>query len=198
MKKKIKIKKLMLFGILFIFVICLFGYIVYGEINFIKRYDDINLYKNDNYLTLSTSNAYSFSSKNCYKYFPKYDDFIKKDNINKFYVFDGSETLGRTAVSFVLEIKFINLFDYNEYVSYVLNRCAYTDKFNINYKNYECLVTTNKEFTKFYYKDVRPYAFGMFCMNEDKLIIRYIYYRDIEIAIDEKFKNVFKNTNCEW
>ena len=53
----------------------------------------------------------------------------------------------RTKIE-ALEQGFDNVNDYNEYICYELDRCSYTDSFDVNYEKYECLVTTNKEFTK--------------------------------------------------
>lgn len=198
MKSRRKTIRIVLLGIVSLLVTLIICYIIYGEINFIKRYEGIDLYENNTYLSLSDSTEYLYASQYCSQYFPQYDVINEKDIINGVYIFDGSKTLGRTSISFVLEIKFENTNDYNEYVCYELDRCSYTDSFDVNYEKYECLVTTNNEFTKYYSKDDRPYCFGMFCMNKDELIIRYVYFENVGVAVDEKFLSVQKNTNCEW
>ena len=43
-----------------------------------------------------------------------------------------------------------------------------------------------------------PFALGMLCLNETELKVRYIYYKNIEWAVDKKYEDVFKYTNCKW
>ena len=126
-----------------IFCISIFTFIVNYDIKKIKLYNELELYRGDNYLYLNDDKEYCFAANKANLYFPDYSNFPFEDNVDKFYIFDGSKTLGRTSISFVLEIKFENTNDYNEYICYELDRCSYTDSFDVNYEKYEFLVTTN-------------------------------------------------------
>ena len=56
----------------------------------ISKYDNINLYINNSYDTLSEYDLYQRTSANCKKFIPAYKDFEYKQHITGFYVFDGT------------------------------------------------------------------------------------------------------------
>lgn len=196
-KHKIKIQIILLSLIVLIFSSYI-GCLIYSNINDIERYDNIALYKTNDYLLLNNQDTYIDVSNRSNVFFPKYDDFVNKDIINGFYIFDGRMTITRTSLSFVLELKFENLQEYEEYLTYEMDRCSYTNKYNISHKNYECLITIDKNITYYRYNKDIPYAFGMLCYNKDRLIIRYVYFEECEGPVEKNFKIVFKNTNCDW
>ncbi len=166
----------------------------------IKRYDDINLYINGNYNELYDHSYFKSASMGCAEYLPKYDEFEYKENIKGFYVFDGSITVIRTSLSFVLELQFQNVEEYEQFILYEYNRCEYDFdyEFDIRYHGYECYITKSDKITSYYYEQNIPFQFGMLCQNYEKLNIRYVYFRECESSVDKEFSVVFRNTNCEW
>lgn len=200
MKRKIKI---FLFAILIVFSILLLSFRIYTEFNSIERYDDINLFIDDSYLKLNdykdyNDTVYKGASKKSKYFFPDYSEFANIEIINGFYIFDGSKTIHRCSLSFVLDLKFDNLQDYENYLANELTRCNYTSQFNISYNNYECLITTDETYTYYHVNKKVPYEFGMLCYDKENFIIRYVYFRECGYEVDEKFDIVFKNTNCDW
>ena len=164
----------------------------------IKLYDDISLYVDSEYNQLSDNYIYKITSDNCANYLPGYNEFEFKDNINGFYVFDGSKTVLRTSISFVLELQFKKTSEYERFISYEYSRCEYDFDKIISYNGYECHITKSKDLTYFYYEKDIPYQFGMLCKNIEMQKVRYVYFRECESSVDERFNVVFQNTNCDW
>lgn len=169
----------------------------YGQSK-IARYADLSLYIEDNYKTLSTNNLYGITSDNCKSYLPSYETFPYKENLNEFYVFNGTKSFLQKSISFVLELQFQNIAEYEEFLTYEYSRCDYDFDTTISHNDYECFITNNSELTYFYFEEDIPYQFGMLCRNEEELKIRYVYFRECELSIDDQFNIVFQNTNCEW
>lgn len=195
-------KKKVILGIVFLLIYCMILSIPllksYDD-SLILKYDDINLYINNDYVFLNDSNIYKNTSANCMKYLPKYNEFEYKDNIKGFYIFDGKKTLLSTSISFVLELEFINSYKYEEFISYENSRFEYNYDMNIKKNDYECYLVKNQYLTFYSYKNSLPYQFGMLCLNYKKQNARYIYFIECEEpCVDKEFNIVFKNTNCDW
>ena len=164
----------------------------------ILRSDNLDLYINDNFESISNYDIYKRTSNNCKSYFPKYENFEYKEFVYGFYVFDGSSTLLQTSISFVLELRFLDAIAYENFYDYEINRVDYNDDFIVEYKDYSCLITDEDNFTFCYYDQHIPFQFGMLCMNKNKLSARYVYFRECESQVDKHFNIVFENTNCDW
>ena len=164
----------------------------------ILRSDNLDLYINDNFESISNYDIYKRTSNNCKSYFPKYENFEYKEFVYGFYVFDGSKTVLRTSISFVLELQFQKTSEYERFISYEYSRCEYDFDKIISYNGYECHITKSKDLTYFYYEKDIPYQFGMLCKNIEKQKVRYVYFRECESSVDERFNVVFQNTNCDW
>ena len=65
MKSRRKTIRIVLLGTVSLLVTLIICYIIYGEINFIKRYEGIDLYENNTYLSLSDSTEYLYASQYC-------------------------------------------------------------------------------------------------------------------------------------
>lgn len=164
----------------------------------ILRFDDVDLYINDEYTVLNNNDVYKRASENCSSYFPRYEDFGYKKNIVGFYIFDGTKTLTHTSISFVLELQFQNTGEFEQFISYEYSRCEYYFDIKIKHNEYECYITESRNLTYYYFEQDIPYQFGMLCENHEKLKIRYVYFRECESTVDEQFEIVFQNTNCNW
>ena len=164
----------------------------------VKRYADINLYINNSYGELSDHEIYKATSERCMSFIPSYDNFEYREFVKGFYVFDGKESFSNTSISFVLELQFDNIEEYEQFVIYEHNRYEYTDEFNIRYNGYNCYIVQDATLTHTYSNEKIPNSFGMFCVNQETLIARYIYFRECEFSVDPKFNIVFQNTNCAW
>ena len=164
----------------------------------IIRYSDINLYINNNYDKLIDHYGFDFFCNRAKQYLPEYDAFEYKQFIKGFYLFDGAYTFGHTQISVVLELQFNNSQEYEKFVAYELERCEYTNRFNISRNGYICYITVNENFTLYRYQAERPHIFGMLCENKDNLTVRYVYFDEGEAHVDEQFNWVFTGTNCEW
>ena len=187
--------------VIFIVVTIMFFSVVscaFDNKNNVIRYDDINLYLDNSYIELLEDDIYKRTSNNCANYLPKYESFQFNEFVKAFYVFDGRKTLSHTSISFVLELQFDSLEVYEQFLSYEHKRCEYTNKFDISFNGYICSISTNENITHYYYGEEIPFQFGMLCKNEDKLSIRYIYFRECKGVVDKQFKIVFENTNCNW
>ena len=86
----------------------------------------------------------------------------------------------------------------NEFLEYEYTRYEYDSNSIILKNDYECYLCLNEDITQYYYGEHMPYALGMLCLNEKDIKIRYVYYVNIEHSIDNKFNDVFQNTNCTW
>lgn len=159
--------------------------------------EDVKLYFNDNYQHFSDSDNYRWAAEKCMDYLPDYEDFDYKDNIKAFYIQDGSRTFV-IWISFVLKLQFDSMEQYREYIAYEHNRCAYTNKFNVQKNGYQCFVVENEDLTLYRYKDELPFLFGMLCENEEHLTVRLVYFYDLEGILEENFEYVFRKTNCKW
>lgn len=178
---------------------CVFIGLLFSADDDIITYDDINLYITEEYLNLDDDSVYKGTSEDCQSFLPEYNGFEFTENVNGFYIFDGRATFTRTTLSFVLELKFDTIEEYEQFVLYEHQRCNYTDKYNVSYNGYDCCVTTDEELTSFWYKEELPFKFGMICQNKDELCARYVYVRVCELSsVDEEFLEVFECTNCDW
>ena len=164
----------------------------------VLSYSDINLYINNNYDTVIDDEQYRYTSNSARMFFPSYEDFEYKDCLKGFHIFDGTKTV-YGCYSFVLELQFDDVEEYEQFVIYEHNRCAYTDKFNISHNGYECYITLDEEITSYCYGREYPFRFGMLCENQEILTVRYVFYRKWEGSCGfNNFNEVFKNTNCAW
>lgn len=164
----------------------------------IIRYSDINLYINNNYDKLIDHYGFDFFCNRAKQYLPEYDAFEYKQFIKGFYLFDGAYTFGHTQISVVLELQFNNSQEYEKFIAYEHDRCEYTNKFNISRNDYICYITVDEDYTKYRYQAERPHKFGMLCENKNNLTVRYVYFEELEVDVDEQFNRVFTGTNCEW
>ena len=172
--------------------------IIDHENSYLITYNDINLYAEDAYFNLSTDEDYLFVSKKCSEYLPKSEGFKYWDNIKGFYIHDGAKTLTLTAISFVLELQFENTKEYEDFLKEEHDRWSYTDKFNIQKNAYHCFITESQDITYDTNDNGLPLTFGMVCENKQDLVVRLIYYSDMEGLLKEDFEYFFKTTNCEW
>lgn len=140
----------------------------------------------------------SLYEMNEYYFLPSYNEFEYKENITGFYTYDSSNTLFGGSVSYVLELQFATKKVYNEFLEYEYTRYEYDSNSIILKNDYECYLCLNEDITQYYYGEYMPYALGMLCLNEKDIKIRYVYYVNIEHSIDNKFNDVFQNTNCTW
>ena len=200
--KKNNLKKVLIISIVFACILLFnLGILLFTpwEESQISKYDNINLYINNSYDTLSEYDLYQRTSANCKKFIPAYKDFEYKQHITGFYVFDGTKTYTRTAISFVLELQFDDIKSYEQFLSYEYDRQKYTNNYEITYIDWTCLAVSDENLTYYAYQKSIPYQFGLLCKNEKKLKIRYVYFRECELSsVDNKFRQVFKDTNCTW
>lgn len=164
----------------------------------IIRYSDINLYINNNYDKLIDHYGFDFFCNRAKQYLPEHDEFEYKQFIKGFYLFDGAYTFGHTQISVVLELQFNNSQEYEKFIAYEHDRCEYTNKFNISRNDYICYIAVDEDYTKYRYQAERPYMLGMLCENKNNLTVRYVYFEERELDVDEQFNRVFTGTNCEW
>lgn len=198
MKNKEKKIIILISIVSFLIVLITISLIGIADSKKILKYDDLNLYKSNNYELLNNNDIYKRTSNNCKLFIPEYNDFEYSQFANGFYIFDGTNTLTYTSVSFVLELQFNTTQEYEQFILYEHDRCEYTNKYNIIYHGYECFVTVDENYTYFYYEKDIPYQFGLLCENKNNLMIRYVYFRECESSLEEQFDVVFKNTNCDW
>lgn len=198
MKKHKGTKFIILITVALLFTLVLIPLMDAFDLQKITKHDDITLYINNDYDLLNDNEIYKKTSNNCKDFLPKYNDFIYRQFVKEFYIFDGSNTMSYTSISFVLELQFDNIQEYKQFLLYENERMEYTDKFEITYKEYNCFLTTDTNLTYYYYEENIPFQFGMLCQNEKNLLIRYIYFRECESSVDKNFNIVFKNTNCNW
>lgn len=162
----------------------------------VQLYNDAELYKNNKYENLNNDNKYVSTVNKAKLYFPKYENFPYADNILNFYIYDGSQTISKTSISFVLELKFDNFKSFNEFLKYENNRLKYNTLLVKN--NFLIKLCIEDKITFYRYQKEVPYSFGLLCENAENLIVRYVYFSEREIEIDEDYEIVFLNTNCEW
>ena len=165
--------------------------------NNIKAYSDIELYKSDSYDDLSSKAVYQFTAERCKLYLPQ-SDFEYKNYIDGFYIFDGSGTNFRTSISFVLQLKLNDLTTYNQFLQYEYKRIDYAEGYIVHKNDYDCRITIDEKITAYKYAKDTPYMFGLLCENSKDLIVRYVFFRECEIDVDNSLSIVFENTNCEW
>ena len=163
----------------------------------LRLYEGLDYYVLSNYSKLSDVSIYNSICERSYNYFPNYSDFLYKENLNNFYIYDGLHTISSYRVSFTLELMFGDKNSFDNYLKYERERINYTDAFDISYTSFNACITTSESITYYRYKQSIPYTFGLLAFDENKMIVRMIYYRDSNEP-SRNFTEVFKGTNCIW
>ena len=163
----------------------------------LNKHEDIQSYIDDNYEQLFKGNTYKATAEQSKLYIPKYSELLYNKYVSSFYIFDGSATIIESYVSFVLELKFDSLNIYNDFIDYEHIRHKYSG-FDITYNDYYCRSTYDENISYFGYKQTLPYMTGIFCVNREKLIVRYIYFNSFDSHNIRDLNEYFIYTNCEW
>ena len=180
-----------------------FGIVVFaGCEDASRKYHDIEIYIQQKYRDKEAFSEKVYHSGAGADYFlPKYEEIEYNYSDIDFYIFDGTATLIRTAVTFVLDLKFS---DKNEYEAAKQNelltrsfRTEYKEKkwyekpvFEFDIKNYHCKTVDGKGF---------PCYFGLICLNDTDYVLRYLFFEEWESPEYVKDADyILSCTNCPW
>lgn len=173
-----------------------------------RRYDDVDLYKNRVFLDEEKFDSrFNYTAKLADKFLPSYEEIDFGYSDIGFYIYDGSPNITKTALTFVLELKFDNDTAYSAAREEILG--SYTlmteedvqsksslreVKYELEVGSFECVTVNGDGYTKF------PEYYGLLCFNDSGKTIRYLYFRELEAP--ESFHGdseyVIECTNCDW
>lgn len=167
-----------------------------------KTYNDTDIY-----MELKFYNEEDFGQKvyhtgiSAMNFIPEYEDLKYDYSSIDFYIFDGTTTMDKTAVSFVLDLHFN---DQNAYQSAKNNELEsqifmmdYPDK--KWYEDPEFEFSISDFFCKTVYNDNYPRRFGLICYNDNNFILRYLFFEEWEASEYVQDKDyIAKCTNCPW
>ncbi len=167
-----------------------------------KKYHDIEIYIQQKYLDKDVFGEKVYHTGIDANFFlPKYEDIEYNYSEIDFYIFSGTATLSNTAVTFALDLKFD---DKEKYESAKQNELS-TREFMTEYEDKKWNENPVFEFTigdfvcKTVYDDDYPRRFGLICLNDNSLVLRYLYFEEWESPEYVKDSNyIFNCTNCPW
>ena len=168
-----------------------------------KKYHDIDIYIHQTYHDIDALGEYVYRSGSGADYFlPKYEEIEYNYSDIDFYIFDGTATLTRTAVTFVLDSKFD---DEAEYETAKQNELS-TREFMTEYKDKKWFDRRPVfEFTlgDFLCKTVNgngyPRRVRLICMNDSSFILRYLIFEEWEAPERIQSPDYIKScSNCPW
>ena len=134
-------------------------------------------------------------------FLPRYEDVQYNYSDIDFYIFDGTATMDKTAVTFALDLSFDNIDAYNEAKSSELESRTFMTDYSENnrYENAEFEFTTGDFSCKTVYDDDYPRRFELICFNDGTYTLRYLFFEEWEAWEYAQDKDYIINcTNCPW
>lgn len=178
------------------------SFFYYGCTDHSKKYHDIEIYIQQKYLDKDVFGDKVYHSGAGAKFFlPKYEDIEYSYSEIDFYIYDGTATLGNTAVTFALDLKFD---DKQKYESAKQNELS-TREFMTEYEDKKWNENPVFEFKigSFNCKTVKdegyPRRVRFICSNDSNFVLRYLIFEEWESPEYVKNSNyIFNCTNCPW
>lgn len=200
MKRKAIVSLSIVVIIIFGLTILLILYSGYADKKYVKRYHDIEIYSQQKYLDKDEFGDRVYHTGVGAKYFlPKYDEIEYNYSDINFCIFDGTATMTYTAVSFVLDLKFNDKVDYESAKQNELstrNFMAEDEGKRWHEKNPEfelgdfvCKTVSDSKY---------PRCFGLLCFNENKSVLRYLYFQEWESDYIKNAEYIKSCSNCTW
>jgi len=201
MTGKKRIFKILLFVLLGFLILSLVVHIIgiclmQSDKRNIQEFHDLDIFLEKKFLNRDQfgENIYH-SGINAEKFFPVVENSDNRKFEMDFYIFDGTATLGSTAVTFALDLEFAMGEDYLEMKSIELSsRDFETDLSGLirefSMGNFICKIIKSDEY---------PRRFGLICYNDKDSIMRYLYFEEWESPEYEKNQDyIMRCTNCPW
>lgn len=168
----------------------------------IRTYHDIEIYTLQKYHDKDTFGEKVYHSGVGADYFlPKYEEIEYNYSDIDFYIFDGTATSSKTAVTFVLDLKFN---DKTEYESAKQNELITRD-FMTEYDGKKWYENPVVEFNigNYFCKTVDgtgyPSRVRLICLNDNNYILRYLIFEEWESPEYVKDADYISScTNCPW
>lgn len=168
----------------------------------VRDYHDIEIYTQQKYLDKEVFESKACSTGYNANYFlPKYEEIEYNYSDIDFYLFDGTATMARTAVTLVLDLQFSDKAEYESAKQNELTmrnfRTEYEDKkwydrpvFEFNIRDFFCKTVYGEDY---------PCRFGLICLNDSNYILRYLYFQEWESPEFVKDADyIYRCTNCPW
>lgn len=193
----------MILAISIIMTLCM-GIVIWDgcSSNDIRKYHDIEIYIQQKYHDKDAFGEKVYHSGVGADYFlPKYEEIEYNYSDIDFYIFDGTATLSKTAVTFVLDLKFN---DKTEYESAKQNELATHDfmteyegkkwyekpVFEFNIGDYLCKTVDGNGY---------PSRVRLICLNDYNYVLRYLIFEEWESPEYVKDADyILSCTNCPW
>lgn len=137
-------------------------------------------------------------------FLPEYEGIEYNYSSVDFYIYDGTTTLTRTAVTFALDLQFD---DENDYLTAKQSELS-ANNFMTEYNGDDLFLFEAKPETEFSYGDFTckivenadyPRRCGIICFNDEDYVLRYLYYDEWEAPEQvPQVDYIVKCTNCPW
>ena len=204
MKKGLKIFMLAIpiaIIVFFLAVLCYEKVSFWKEFWSVKKYHDVDIYKNKEYF----NEKYFRSSDVTEKVAPYIDKFlIPYEKINfqykdiQCYVFDGTKSSSDTGISIAVDFYLGD--NYSQVKEQFMGKYAFyeEDCYKLKTDNFECLMVKDDEITQYLSR------FGLICFNDKEGIVRQFYFYEpdcdkYEYSLEEYYHKFIKFcSNCPW
>ncbi len=167
-----------------------------------RTYNDVNIYIEQKFY-----NEEEFGEKvyhtgiSAMNFIPEYEEIEYDYSYIKFYIFDGTATMTKTAVSFVLDLYFSDKNVYQSAKTNELEQHIFMTDYSGKkwYENPEFEFSIGDFFCKIVYNDNYPRRYGLICSNDNNFILRYLFFEEWEGPEYVQSKDYIKKcTNCPW
>lgn len=190
-----------------IFIFLIMGMLIADERSNkdIKTYHDIEIYTQQKYYDKDEFGEKVYHSGAGVDYFmPKYEEIEYNYSGIDFYIFDGTATLSKTAVTFALDLKFSDKDEYESAKQYELSTRTFMmeyeagkrdqwDKdpvFEFNLGNFSCKTVDGNGY---------PRRVRFICVDDSNYVLRYLVFEEWESPEYVKDADyILSCTNCPW
>ena len=167
-----------------------------------KAYNDESIYTEQKFYCVDEFGQKVYHTGISAMYFiPEYEKLEYEYDYLEFYIFDGTATMVKTAITFVLDLYFNDQDAYKSAKDNELETRTFMTEYPAKkwYENPEFEFSIGDFFCKTVYDDNYPRRFGLICYNDDNFVLRYLYFEEWEAPEYVQNKDyIAKCTNCPW
>ena len=201
-RKKFFLSILLTLSIIMTFAMSFFSSGCYFLEDHSVKYHNVDIYLEQLYLhkDIFTEKIYH-TGIDANFFLPKYEEIEYNYSDIDFYLFNGTPTLSRTAITFALDLMFSDESDYEEAKQNELSTRIFRTEYEGKKRNEKPVFEFYKGnfFCKTVYNDNYPRRFGLLCLDDSDLVLRYLYFEEWESGRYVKDPDYIINcTNCPW
>ena len=197
-------KRKAVLSIILVLVVLLFGFLIVAGVSDAhdyKAYHDINIYIQQQYHNKEVFGDKVYSlGVSADNFMPEYDEIEYNYSDIDFYIYNGTATMTKTAVTFALDLKFNDKDEYESAKSFELSAREFMTEYKGKQPNKSIF---EFELGDFLCKTVEgngyPRCAGFICLNDSKLVLRYLIFEEWESPESVKDARYISGcTNCPW